>query len=152
MTRKKLLFAYNFLLFLIACTIVLITTVQVSYGQTTETYSAAGSYTFTVPAGVTSITVKAWGGGGGGGYSNSGNGNKSAAGGGGGGGGYRTGTFNVIGGQTITIEVGVGGNGASADGQGGSPGGNSTVTYSGISIIANGGGGGGRGIDKNKLL
>jgi hypothetical protein len=37
-----------------------------SGSQTTITYTTAGSYTFTVPARVSSVTIKAWGGGGGG--------------------------------------------------------------------------------------
>ncbi len=115
--------------------------------QTTQTFTTNG--TFTIPAGVTSVTIKVWGGGGGGGYSDTGNGNASAAGGGGGGGGYRTGSFSVIGGQTISIAVGVGGAGAVADAQAGLVGGTSTATYSGVSIVANGGRGGGAGIDKN---
>ncbi|HMQ61402.1 MAG TPA: hypothetical protein PKE06_12090, partial [Flavilitoribacter sp.] len=73
-------------------------------GQT-ATYSVPGNYNFIVPPGVTSVTVKAWGGGGGGGHSDGGNGGQSGGGGGGGGGGYRTGTFTVTPGQTISIVV-----------------------------------------------
>ena len=43
-----------------------ILTMHQSTAQTTQTYTS-GSGTFTVPAGVTSINVQAWGGGGGGG-------------------------------------------------------------------------------------
>ncbi|MBK7696895.1 MAG: hypothetical protein IPI30_22055 [Saprospiraceae bacterium] len=54
-------------------------------GQITETFTS--STTWTVPAGVTSITVKVWGAGGGGGYSK---------GSGGGGGAYHTGTISGL--------------------------------------------------------
>lgn len=38
---------------------------NLSFGQTTDTYTTSG--TWTVPAGVTSVTVEIWGAGGGGG-------------------------------------------------------------------------------------
>ena len=55
------------------------------------------STTFTVPAGVTAVTVEAWGAGGGGGNS---------GGGGGGGGAYATGTVSVTPGASVAITVG----------------------------------------------
>ncbi|MBK6903467.1 MAG: HYR domain-containing protein [Saprospirales bacterium] len=87
----------------------------------TQTFSSSG--TFTVPAGVTSITVQAWGGGGGGGQSA---GNRAR--GGGGGGAFTGGTLSVSPGDVLTITVGGGG-------PAGSNGGNSSVG----AIVANGG-------------
>lgn len=63
---------------------------------------------FYVPAGITDITVKVWGGGGKGGNSTN-----SAGGGGGGGGGYSISTISVAPGQTVRVVVGDGGNTAS---------------------------------------
>ncbi len=71
---------------------------------TTQTYSTAGTYTFTVPAGVTTITVDTWGGGGRGGSRTSG----SNAYGGGGGGAFSRHTLSVTPGQTYTVTVGAG--------------------------------------------
>ena len=104
-------------------------------------YTTAGSYSYIVPAGCTSLTVKAWGGGGAtGGQAN------------GGGGGYATRTFAVTAGNTVSIIVGgggvqgTGGINAAAGGAGGYGGGgkggdgwsSSTVNWT------NAGGGGGR--------
>ncbi|MBK8923807.1 MAG: hypothetical protein IPM81_20355 [Saprospirales bacterium] len=111
------------------------------------TYSTPGTYTFTVPDGVTSVTVKTWGGGGGGGRSDDGDASGSAAGGGGGGGGYRTGSFTVSAGQTITIVVGDGGAGGDVDFEPGANGDNSSATHTSGVITANGGTGGGAGVN-----
>ncbi|EED65666.1 hypothetical protein SR914_11870 [Comamonas testosteroni] len=107
---------------------------------------------FTVPAGVTKIFITAIGGGGGGGGGKSGNlGNVEYQGGGGGGGGgacVNRNPYNVTPGQVLTIVVGAGGVGATASptssdrGNVGQPGGNTTVTGTGISIVAGGGAGG----------
>ncbi|MFM7217362.1 MAG: hypothetical protein ACKO1U_05035, partial [Bacteroidota bacterium] len=79
----------------------------------TQTFTTSGTYT--VPAGVTSITVECWGGGGGGGgASHSGSGN--SRGGGGGGGSYSRKTLTVTSGQTLTVTVGSGGAAATAGG------------------------------------
>ena len=100
----------------------------------------ASTSTCTVPAGVTQITIAAWGGGGGGGY---------GGGAGGGGGGYCGQAFTVTPGETLTIEVGVGGAGGYSDAvldkyAGGQSGTSSKVqsSSSGIGLIASGGGGG----------
>jgi hypothetical protein len=83
------------------------------FGQTqTITYSTPGSKLFTVPAGVTSITVEAWGGGGGGGNSNNSNSNGGS---GGGGGAYARSVLSVSPGQTFYGFVGAGGAGAAAN-------------------------------------
>lgn len=71
--------------------------------QTTENFTTSG--TFTVPTGVTEITVEAWGGGGRGGSRNGG-GNSPYA--GGGGGAYSSATLIVSSGQIIDITVGSG--------------------------------------------
>lgn len=104
------------------------------------TYTTPGTYSWTVPACVTSVTVQAWGGGGGGGgvssYIVSGFNTDNEAcstGGGGGGGGFVSRTYSVIPGEVYTIVVGGGGTGgpgsnvSSAACNGGS-GGNSTFS------------------------
>ena len=70
--------------------------------QTAQNYNTSG--TFTVPAGVTSLQVEAWGGGGKGGKKISGNG----AYGGGGGGAYAKKLITVTPGTTYTVSVGIG--------------------------------------------
>lgn len=69
-------------------------------------YPDRSSYTFTVPVGVTTITVDVWGGGGGGG---DGGYDEWIGGGGGGGGGYSRGIFTVVPGTSYTVIVGWGG-------------------------------------------
>jgi hypothetical protein len=87
-----------------------------------QTYTVSGNYTFTVPVGVTSLTVEVVGAGGAGG----GNG-----GGGGGGGGYAKGVYTVTPGSTLAVKVGAG--------SGGAAGGTSSVSSF---ISATGGGNG----------
>ena len=105
----------------------------------------ATSGTFTVPAGVTSITVNATGGGGAGGSGKSFSACNSDLGGagGGGGGGFSTGSLTVVSGQTITVVVGNGGVPGAAGNNPGGAGGASSVTYSGGGSVSAGGGGGG---------
>jgi hypothetical protein len=97
-------------------------------------YGTAGSYSFTVPAGVTEIRVTMIGGGGGGG----GNASFNPGGGGGSGLGLRV-TKTVTPGDSVSATVGAAGfsNGANGD-----PGGNSSVTHSAATAIAGGGDGG----------
>src|SRR5690554_4871233 len=93
----------------------------------TYNYSGA-SQTFTVPEGVTSIVVEAWGAGGGGG-----GGTTNSSAGGGGGGAYTKYTLPVLGGQVYSINVGQGGV-SNTDG------GNSSITLGGTTyILASGG-------------
>lgn len=102
--------------------------------------------TFTVPAGVTSITAEMWGAGGGG---------KTGL---GGGGGYAKGDIAVTPGQILTITVGEGGSlnyvashtiggggytSLDAGNGGGSGGGRSSIAVGGVDLITAGGGGGG---------
>ncbi|WP_379966252.1 Ig-like domain-containing protein [Epilithonimonas sp. UC225_85] len=133
---------------------------QIMAQQCKKVYSyTGGDQTFTVPAGITSITIKAWGAGGGGAnsvyYSFVG---------GGAGGGYSTGTLAVTPGDVLTIRVGKGGvtsstvatfggggAGGTAGQNGGSGGGLAGVFLgSGTTtpiLIAGGGGGGSPGAD-----
>lgn len=106
------------------------------FGQSTTVDLPAGSTSWTVPCGVSKITIKAWGGGGGGGGSNS----RYNDGSGGGGGAYVESELTVISGDGITYSVGQGGlAGAANTGGDGTGGGNTTI----LSISAKGGNGGG---------
>jgi hypothetical protein len=97
--------------------------------------SPSTSHQFVVPTGVSSITVKAWGGGGGG----------SQDGGQGAGGGFVRGTVGVSAGQSFTVVVASGGGSSSmasqADGPGGTPGGGNGKPRLNYSCSAGGGGG-----------
>ncbi len=77
-----------------------------------QVYSSTGSHTFTVPSGITEITVEAWGGGGSGG-SRTGSTNRAS---GGGGGAYARITLTVTPNQEITLYVGAGSSSTSAGG------------------------------------
>jgi hypothetical protein len=122
--------------------------VGVSCQSNPVSYSTAGSYTFTVPTGITSLQVVATGaGGGGGGLFGT---NPGSA---GGAGAVVTSTIAVTAGQSLTLVVG-GGGGGGTDGPGssgsytcgaGGGGGGSTNIAVGTAyqIIAGGGGGGG---------
>jgi fibronectin-binding autotransporter adhesin len=91
--------------------------------------------TFTVPVGVTSVTVECWGAGGGG----SGRSTDNVDGGGGGaGGGFRGGVIDVTQGDNITITVGTRGIGG-GNGSSGSSGGNTSAVHANGTITANGG-------------
>ena len=111
-----------------------------------QVFSYTGSnQTFTVPAGCTSVTIKAWGAGGGGssqGYTYP----YVTA---GGGGGYATGTLTVTPGQQLTVIVGQGAGGVGNNGFTPFGGGRSAVRLlAGTEILtAAGGGGGGYGIN-----
>ena len=113
---------------------------QVSFGQTTRTLTFTSSGTWTVPAGVTEITVEAWGGGGAGGGST----NNGKGGSGGGGGGYCINVFTVTPGQKINYTVGAGGTGSNGNGtSGGATSIRSEGATSTLLLTANGGNGGG---------
>ena len=113
---------------------------------TTQTiFSGPVSTTFTVPAGVTSITVKVWGAGGGGG------GADAANGGAGGGGGYAYAVISVTPEEVLDIVIGGGGPGGvvSGSGNGGAGGGGGPPVAGGgagagaTATMGGGGGGGG---------
>ena len=97
-----------------------------------QTFGTAGSSSFTVPAGVTSVTVKAWGGGGGG----------ADSGAYGGGGGFAQGTITVTPGTTLTVYVGGGGTVGTYTVGGAGGGGYSAVTNGSTYLVQAGGGGG----------
>lgn len=120
------------------------------YGATTYTsgsqsYTSAGTYSLTVPAGVSTMTVSVYAGGGGGSASwFCGDG---FPGGGGGSGGYQTNqSLSVTPGETLSIVVGAYGAGRGFVNCGGNPagytGGTSSVTSGSGSVSATGGSGG----------
>jgi hypothetical protein len=96
-----------------------------SYPHGSQSYTTAGTYTFTVPANVTKLSWLVVGGGGGGGGAGSSNG----GGGGGGSGGISIGTSSVTPGQQLSVVVGAGGAGGAMD-TAGSAGGNSSFSNS----------------------
>ena len=100
------------------------------------TQTTPGTYSWTVPNGVTSATIDAWGAGGGGGGAN-----YAVRGGSGGGGGeFRSSTVTVTPGSTYSYTVGTGGVGGTASPQ--TNGGNGTsTTFNTTTVVANGGGG-----------
>lgn len=104
------------------------------FAQTTTTLSTSGSGTgsWTVPCGVSSITVDIWGGGGAGGGDGS---NNSIGGAGGGSGAYVTSVITVTGGVVYSYTVGAGGIGSTGNGTAGG-----ATTFG--SMLANGGLGG----------
>jgi len=112
-----------------------------SIANSQTTYTTAGTYSYIVPAGVTSVTIYTIGAGGGSGGCLT-NLSHQAAGGGGGGASTQN-TFTVTPGQTLTVIVGAGGTAGTALGTSGGTGGTSSVTGTGVSITAVGGGGGG---------
>ncbi|TPG45317.1 T9SS sorting signal type C domain-containing protein [Flavobacterium pectinovorum] len=111
--------------------------VAFSWSQSTTTFTGNG--TFVVPAGITSISVQAWGGGGSGGGA-SGAGllfGRGAA--GGGGGAYASKVLTVTPGETLNVIVAGTTSGTTANGSAGS---SSTIAGYQSSILAAGGSGG----------
>ncbi len=104
-----------------------------------QAYTTAGTSTFTVPAGCTSISAVCVGGGGGGGGGESGR-NEGVT--GGGGGALCYGTIPVTPGESLTITVGSGGNGGTT-GNDGTAGGTTTISRGATNLITAGGGGAG---------
>lgn len=110
-------------------------------------YTTPGNDIFTVPTGITSITVKMWGGGGGGG-----GGGRSSGAGDGAGAGFAQTTLSVTPGEALNITTGGGGGGgggSSNSGAGGGGGGYSLVARGSTSLIVAAGGGGGGGGGRN---
>ncbi len=122
--------------------------VAVSGGSGGTELTSPGGSSFVVPAGVTEITVKLWGGAGGGGA-----GGDGEDGGNGGGGGFAQCTLTVTPGESLNVHVGGGGEGGgtgSSAGEGGGGGGRSAVLRGGTALcVAGAGGGGGGGDDDN---
>lgn len=102
-----------------------------------EIWSVAGTYSWTVPAGVSRVLAEVWGAGGGGGGANSGS--VASAGAGGGGGGYARKYFSVTPGQIIPIIIGAGGTRGISGVIHGGAGGDSSIDGS---LVAPGGAGG----------
>lgn len=116
----------------------LLQALNIRYATTVNSFRSSATYiangTFVVPAGVTKIKARAWGGGGGGGGAGS-----TGAAGGGAGGGYAEGTFVVTPGASLAVTVGgAGAAGSSGGGNGGSGG----TTSLGSLLSATGGTGG----------
>lgn len=104
------------------------------FSQTTETFSPTGSnQTFNVPAGVTQVSVQAWGGGGRGGSRTSG----SSGYGGGGGGAYSSGNVNVDALNSYQLFVGAGSSSNNADGGDSWFGSNTTIMAKGGETAGN---------------
>ena len=135
-TPKKMHYKFNSLISFLSLFVLLLFGSNV-HGQSPSIYTSSG--TWTCPAGVTSVTVEAWGGGGSGKTSSS---TKGYAGGGGGGGAYSIrNTVAVTAGTTYTITVGSGG---TANNTGtNTSGGASTATFGSTTITAAGGAVGG---------
>jgi hypothetical protein len=100
-----------------------------------QAYTTPGTYSWTAPANVISVSVVCVGGGGGGGFDSSSlnNNNNNTSGGGGGGLGWRN-NISVTPGQSYTVVVGAGGSASSY-----TNGSNSTATFG--SVVIQGGGG-----------
>jgi hypothetical protein len=134
----------------------------IGWGQCPSISSAPGTYTvtydystcatgnFTVPTGVTSVTIRAWGGGGGGGgiYCNVTSNSVTRGGSGGGGGGaFTQGTFAVSAGDVLAISVGKGGAAGTNSGGAGGNGGTTTVKKGLTTWLSSDYGGGGAGVN-----
>ena len=107
------------------------------WAQPPHTFTSNGS--IVVPAGVTSMTIQAWGGGGGGGGASGGGGGFGRSGAGGGGGAYATAPIAVTQGNTISAVVATETTASAGDGEAG---GSSTITGFTGTIFAAGGAGG----------
>ena len=113
-------------------------TPQAGFTACTQYSYSGGDQTFTVPAGITSLNIKAWGAGGGGSVLNA-YGNGSA------GGGYATGNLAVTAGNSLLVVVGGGGSAAAVSAAGGNSaygGGGAGNSATGSAPLVGGGGGG----------
>ena len=132
----------NSILFAFAFALVYLFIPVESFAQGSQTLTSSGI--FTVPVGVTSVNVQAWGGGGAGGGCTS----TTRSTGGGGAGGTYTYATNVIvtPGANISVTIGAGGIGASA-----TNGGSGGASSFGALVTAAGGGGGGVNVGTSPL-
>lgn len=112
---------------------------SITTGSPAVSYTTAGTYSFVVPAGVTSVNIACIGGGGGG---EAGIGYSGSAGGSGAGLGYSN-SVSVTGGETLTVAVGAGGSGGTGVGGDGGGGGTSSVKRSATTLVSALGGNGG---------
>ncbi|KQB40480.1 beta strand repeat-containing protein [Flavobacterium aquidurense] len=119
--------------------LLLVLIITYSWSQTTKTFLTSGS--FTVPPGVTTISVQAWGGGGSGGGAVGAGLLFGRGGAGGGGGGYASSPLTVTPGTTLNVIVA--GQTSGNSGANGSTGFNSTILGYEFLIFAAGGSGGG---------
>lgn len=104
-----------------------------------QSWTSAGTYSFTVPSGIYTVSINACGGSGGGGQADGGT-NFNGYGGAGGGANLKgISSFSVYPGQVLSVTVGAGG---PANGGQGSYGGQSSVSGTGVSYVADGGQGG----------
>ena len=120
--------------------LMLLITLFTSFSSFSQTQTFNSSGTYTVPAGVTSITVNVWGGGGGGGGGFNGC-SAQGEGSGGGGGGFSSKTIAVTPGEIYTVTVGAAGTAGAYNGNGGA-GGTTNFTGIGGTVTATGGGAG----------
>lgn len=120
----------------VICTFVSCVFLSTAQAQTVTEFNAAGTTVeWTVPTGVTQITIEAWGAGGAGGFA--GDYDRERPTGGGGGGAYAKSTVNVIPGSILNVIVGRGGenpNGTARDGE------NSTVKNGSTTLVSAEGG------------
>jgi hypothetical protein len=115
--------------------------IGLTYSQTTVSFTTPGTTNWTVPSGITEVTIECWGGGGGGGGARNLSGDACA--GGGGGGAYAKSIVSVNPGDNLSVLVGAGGNGGTTSGTAGGNGGLSSVTYSAVEVCRGAGGNGG---------
>ncbi len=134
------------------------TTVSATFKATSKyTFETPGAGSWTVPEGVTSITLKTWGAGGAGGsaYSGVATANTQARAGGGAGGSFASKTMVVTPGQVINYTIGAGGNGSTAGFEHqsyGAAGGNTEATLNSETIILALGGTGGQNVSITNLV
>ena len=118
------------------CTLSFCLFLSTAQAQTVTEFNAAGTTVeWTVPTGVTQITIEAWGAGGAGGFA--GDQDRERPTGGGGGGAYAKSTVNVIPGSILNVTVGRGGEnpyGTARDGE------NSTVKNGSTTLVSAEGG------------
>ncbi|UNJ22062.1 hypothetical protein [Microcystis phage vB_MweS-yong2] len=110
--------------------------------STRQAYTASGAFSFTVPADIFAVRIRAWGGGGGGGFGASGAPLHGAASGGGGGGFVELLNFECQPGDVITGTVGAGG-AAGTSGAAAGSGADTVINLPGGSTLTAGGGAGG---------
>ena len=130
------LFYHTLILRAVMSVIMVLGLATLGWGQSSQTFTSNG--TFTLPSGVTGVTVELWGGGGGGGGCYGGAFYGTGRGGGGAGGAFVRGFTSVSANETVT--VGAGGAGGSGNNNGTTGGSSSFLTLS-----ASGGAGGSRG-------
>ncbi|MEI7420496.1 MAG: hypothetical protein WCK18_00315 [Prolixibacteraceae bacterium] len=125
--------------------------IPANFAVTTNQYTSTNASAFTVPAGITTITIEAVGGSGGGGGSGGRTNGTSGGGGGGGGGEYGGLILTVKPGDVIGVTVGIAGTagaaGAITPGNGGigGNGGQTIVTLNTVTVLTLNGGTGGNG-------